>query len=422
MLAGIAEPLIGLADTAILGNLPDHSTAALAAVGIATQFFLFMFWTFVQSETALSSIVARFLGQKEVNKLEPLVNQGLALNVIVGMILFVGTTAASRWIFGLYNAEGLQLDYAVAYYDVRALGFPVVLAMGALWGVFRGLQNTSWAMVIMLIGGATNLVLDIVLVYGIEDLIPAYGVVGAAWASFAAQCLMLLITIFVMVKKTSFRLRRWWPIHEKFAHLLGLSGNFIIRTIALNLVLFLASARATDLGAPQMAAHAIAMQLWLLSAFFLDGYANAGLAIGGKLLGEKRFKALDNLTGRLVKIGMFVALAIMLGYSGVYYWIGTWFSNDPVVVEQFNRVFWLVILCQPLSSLAFTLDGLLKGLAEGKYLMLMMVVGLVVFWLILHAVGLFTNSFESVWVALLGWMAIRSIWPYLFFRRNYGGR
>jgi len=35
IMAGIAEPLISLSDIAIVGNIPEHSTEVLAAVGIA---------------------------------------------------------------------------------------------------------------------------------------------------------------------------------------------------------------------------------------------------------------------------------------------------------------------------------------------------------------------------------------------------
>ena len=418
MLAGIAEPLIGIADTAIVGNMPENSTDALAGMGIAVGFFLFMFWVFVQLETALSSLVAQAVGNKTVHKLQSLFSQNMLLNVVIGVGLYFGTNACLSWIFDLYNAEGLQKAFAVEYYEIRSIGFPILLALWGVWGAFRGLQNTSWAMWIMLGGGAINLLLDFLLVYGVRDIIPAMGVAGAAWASLAAQVFMLLISVIILFRKTPFRFKAWWPIHDQFVKLLGMGGSFVIRTLALSTVLQMAMAYATDISPAAMAAHSIAYQLWLLSAFFLDGYANAGLALSGKLLGEKRWGALSDLTGRLIKIGFVVAGIIMLVYGATYPWIGGWFSNDPEVVLQFGTIFWIVIITQPLNSIAFTLDGALKGLGMATFLMVLMVVALVVFAIYLNVIDAFDLGLPWLWGGIVIWMIVRALWGSLHLRRK----
>lgn len=419
MLAGIAEPLIGIADTAIVGNMPENSTEALAGMGIAVGFFLFMFWTFVQVETALSSLVAQAVGSKTVDKLQSLFSQSILLNIIIGVALYFITNACLSWIFDLYNAEGLQKAFAMEYYEIRSIGFPIVLVLWGIWGTFRGLQNTSWAMWIMLSGGAVNLVLDFILVYGVGDMIPAMGVAGAAWASVAAQIFMLIISLFFLFRKTPFRLKNWWPLHHQFGKLLSMGGSFVIRTIALSTVLQLAMAYATDISPAAMAAHTIAYQLWLLSAFFLDGYANAGLALSGKLLGEKRWGALSNLTSRLLNIGFVVAGIIMLTYGASYIWIGGWFSNDPEVVLQFGAIFWIVIISQPLSSIAFTLDGTLKGLGMATFLMILMVVALIVFAVYLYFIDQQELGLTWLWGGIVLWMIVRSAWSWLHLRRKF---
>jgi putative MATE family efflux protein len=419
MLAGIAEPLIGLADNLILGNMPDNSTEALAAVGIATGFFLFMFWTFVQLETALSSIVARHLGSGTEAQLNSLITQGLALAVIIGLVLFGLTNLLLDPIFDLYNAKGLVREYAVDYYVIRSFGFPITLLTFAFWGVFRGLQNTSWAMGISLGAAILNVVLDIILVYGVEGLIPAMGVQGAAIGSLTAQVAMLLVTIAIARRRTSFRPTKLFPLHHEFRGMIVMSFQFVIRTIALNMVLLLASSTATSIGDQYMAAHAIAHQLWIFSAFVLDGYANAGLAIAGKLIGQKRYGALTHLTRRLLIIGVGVSVVLMIGFGLVYEPIGGWFSNDAVVVEHFQAIFWLVIITQPLNSVAFTMDGVLKGLGESYFLMKLMALGFLIYagllWILRH----FEIGFESIWYAMVGWIVIRSIWPWLFFKRKF---
>ena len=47
-------------------------------------------------------------------------------------------------------------------------------------------------MIIAIIGAVSNIILDFILVYGIDDIVPAMHLEGAAYASVIAQILMAL--------------------------------------------------------------------------------------------------------------------------------------------------------------------------------------------------------------------------------------
>lgn len=419
MIAGIAEPLIGLADNYILGNMDVNSSEALAAVGIASGFYLFLYWIFVQIESSLSSIVAQHLGKGSKESLNPLISQGLVCAVLIGLVLIGATNLVINPILDLYGAEGLVKEMSRDYYRIRSFGFPVILLTASLWGVFRGLQNTSWAMVIGLSGATLNILLTYTFVYGVGDLVPALGVEGAAIGSLAAEGYMLIATLITAARKTNLRFARIWPLHHQFRQLMIMSFQFVIRTISLGLVLILAAGSATQMGHKYMAAHSIAHQLWIFCAFVLDGYANAGTAIAGKLIGQRAYRPLADLTRRLLFIGFGVAAVLMAGFGISYGFIGDWFSNDPEVVVLFESIFWLVILGQPLNSVAFTMDGIYKGLGEAKYLMKLMVVGLIIYVEVVFHLQDFSVGFHSIWIAITAWMVMRSIWPWVYFRLKF---
>ena len=55
--------------------------------------------------------------------------------------------------------------------------------------------------------------------------------------------------------------------------------------------------------------------------------------------------------------------------GGLFYEVvGTVFTKDPKVLREFYRVFWIILLMQPLCALAFIFDGIFKGLGKMKYL------------------------------------------------------
>ena len=62
--AGIAEPIIGLVDTAIIGNLGETSNISQSAVGLGAGFYTLLLWCLSQIRTSISSIVSNTWEQK----------------------------------------------------------------------------------------------------------------------------------------------------------------------------------------------------------------------------------------------------------------------------------------------------------------------------------------------------------------------
>ena len=125
------------------------------------------------------------------------------------------------------------------------------------------------------------------------------GIKGAAWASLIAQVIMALLSLILLLKKTDISLRLRFPLHPEVNRLVSMSANLFVRSLALNVALMLAVREATALGKEQIAAHAIAINLWLFAAFFLDGYGAAGNILSGKLKGEGAYSTLIRLAKKV---------------------------------------------------------------------------------------------------------------------------
>ena len=252
------------------------------------------------------------MGAGNLDKLGSFPAQAIYFNISLSIIVLISTYFFVDEIFRLLNAEGIILQLSLDYYYIRVWGFPLTLFTFAVFGLFRGLQNTFWPMVIAAIGAVVNIGLDIALVYGVESYIPAMGVKGAAWASLFAQGVMAVLALIILLKKTDISLRLRFPFHPEIKRLVGMSFNLFIRSIALNAALMLAVKEAAGLGKEYIAAHAIAINIWLFSAFFLDGYGAAGNALSGRLLGEKDFVSLWQLTKKINFYNLGVALLLLL--------------------------------------------------------------------------------------------------------------
>ncbi len=420
LLAGIAEPLLSITDTAFVGNIAHHATEALAAVGIAGSFLSALIWILAQSRSAISAIIARYYGAKNLQHISNMPAQIIAINVGLSLVLYLVTVFFIEGIFKLYNASGLVLEYAVSYYKIRAVGLPFTLFVFSVFGIFRGLQNTFWPMIISLTGLLLNVALDYILIYGIPHVITPLHVNGAAYASFIAQMVMAVMAVYLLYAKTDIKLRFSLPFHHEIRHILFLSANLFIRAVSLNVAIYFANSYATAYGNNYIAAHTIAFQIWLFFSFFIDGYASVGNIVSGRLLGERDYKNLWQLSKDLSRFGIVIALILLVVCFVFYYPIGVLFTKNREILEIFYSIFWIVLLMQPLNALAFVFDGLFKGLAEAVILRnTLLVATFLGFVPVLWLCDYFGLKIYGIWIAFIIWMFLRTIILVLAFKRKY---
>lgn len=418
LIAGIAEPLLSITDTAIIGNIDANATESLAAVGIVGAFISMLIWVFGQIRSAISSIVSQYVGANKIKDIATLPAQAIAIVVVGSLLILAISYPFSRQIFQFYNASGLVLDYCITYFNIRIFGFPFSLLVFAIFGTFRGLQNTFYPMVIAIVGAVLNIGLDFLFVYGVQGYIPAMHIEGAAYASVIAQITMAVISVVLLVKKTTISLRISKIMHPEIPRLLGMIGNLFIRTIALNSALYFATSFATAYGKEYIAAYTIGLNIWLLGAFMIDGYSSAGNILSGKFLGAKDYNSLVSLSKKLTVYGLVTGFFMALVGFIFYDFIGQIFTKETLVLEQFYAVFWLVILTQPLSAITFIFDGMFKGMGKMKYLRNVLIMSTAfVFIPTLFIFDYFDYKLLAIWIAFTFWILARGI-PLIFQFRN----
>lgn len=421
IIAGIAEPLLSIIDTAVVGNVQMNSIEALAAVGIAGSFISAIIWVIGQTRAAISSIVAQYVGKNQLDSIVSLPAQMIGVNLALSSVVFLLTIFFATEIFELYNATGLVLDYSVSYYKIRAFGLPFSIFVFTVIGVFTGLQNTFIPMLISISGALINAGLDVLLVYGVDGVLEPMHVKGAAYASVISQFVMALMALLFYLKKTPFALFSFSNFHFEIKRLLLVSVNLFVRALALNIALYLANSYATDYGKEYIAAQTICFQIWLFFAFFVDGYASVGSIISGKLKGAGSQTELILLVKDLCKYGVLVAIVLM-GFCFVFYnQIGMIFTSDTEVLEVFYMVFWLVIATQPINALAFVYDGIFKGLAEAVVLRNTVAAATCLGFIpTLLLTDYFDLKLIGIWISFTVWMLFRSGILFFYFKNNIG--
>ena len=414
LISGISEPILSITDTAIVGNIDINATESLAAVGIVGAFISMLIWVLGQTRSAISSIVSQYVGANELNKIKNLPAQAIFIITSLSILIIVSTYPFANNIFKLYNASNLILDYGVDYYKIRVFGFPFTLFTIGVFGAFRGLQNTYYPMIIAIIGALLNIVLDYILVFGIQDYIPAMNIKGAAYASVAAQCLMAILSAYYLLKKTEIPLKVSFPFNKEINRFIIMILNLFVRTLALNVTLYFATRFATGYGAAYIAAYTMAINLWFFAAFFIDGYASAGNILSGE------YNSLIKLSNKLIKYGVVIGIILATIGGMLYYPLGRLFSNDPEVLALFYDAFWIMLVMQPFCALAFIFDGIFKGLGKMMFLrnVLLFSTG-IVFIPVLFWLDSLNYKLYGIFIALMFWIIARGIPLIIKFRQLF---
>lgn len=363
-----ADPLYSLVDTALVGNL---GTVELGAVAVGTAAFTASFWLFSFLAYGLTPRIARAVGRGDPNEAGQVGTQALILALVIGGVLTIIGLAIPEPIVRLLGADDTVSDLGASYLRIRILSATAVLIAQVGHGWMRGEQNTRTPMLIAVSGALLNGVLDYILIYPV-----GLGVQGAAWATVIGQWLVAIAFLAILKPKLSASLR---PNLETIKGFLKVGADLVIRTGSLLAALTIATSVAARMGVVELGSWQIAMQVWLLMSLSLDSVAIAGQALVGKHLGASNPATAIDVGRRLMTWGTWVGLGLMVALVALSKPIADIFSDDSRVIDAAAMLIVWVGITQPLSSAAFTLDGILIGASDTRFLAGAMVASSVLF-------------------------------------------
>jgi len=410
LLSLIAEPLMGLVDTAFVARL---GAPPLAALGIATTLLSTVFWAFNFLGIGTQTEIAAALGSEKQGDARSALGVALLLALALGsalaLLLWPVAPIGARWMGAVGEVEWAATEYL----RIRLLSGPAVLVTFASFGALRGLQDMRTPLLVAIAANLLNAVLDPLLIFGLAGL-PRLGLAGAAWASTAGLWLGASLAALAALRRLG--LPREIPVRRAGA-LLVTGRDLVLRTAALMLFTVLATRAANRIGADAGAAHQVIRQVFLLTAFLLDAFAASAQSLVGYFLA-----AADRSAARhAARITCIWSAAT--GFAvGILMWISEpWVAGALVpasALPWFGAAWLLTALTQPISALSFGTDGILWGAADYRYLRNAMFVATGAGALALY--GLETRggaSLAEVWAINGLWLLIRAgfgvarIWP-----------
>jgi MATE family multidrug resistance protein len=165
--------------------------------------------------------------------------------------------------------------------------------------------------------------------------------------------------------------------------------------------------------------NTVLMQLYLFFSYFMDGFAYAGEALGGKAYGAHNRIAFRETLHRLWMWMVIVTLAYTLLYIIGGRWIVGLLTDEAQVIETSgDYLFWVWII--PVAGcVAFIWDGIFIGMTATRGMLVSSFLSALVFFAVyggskLFTFSLFTNHF--LWLAQIIYLAMRGILQTIWYR------
>jgi multidrug resistance protein, MATE family len=404
----LSYELLGFVDTAVVARLGDTALAASALAGVLFLAIAVFFRSVIV--TAVVKIghahgagdtdgVARWTRAALVTAALLL----LALPVLPP--LFSGVV---QWLTG----GGPIAGGATAYLTVRTLELPATLLLSVVWAAFVGRGDSRLPNRLAWLSVSSNVVLDVVLVFGLGP-VPALGLVGAAWATVAAQTLAAAVGAVVLWRSLPpGSLLRARTRADEVRAVLALGVPRALGDVGTVLAFTVFLGGVSRLGASALAASQLAFQLDSLAIAVGRSVAMGTGAVIAQRLGAGRTDALAPLlrTGlAMAVVGQgIVSLAWLLAPRLVL----RVFTDDQHLIDVAVGVLRALALKAVLHAAAMTFEHSLASLGDTRWpAMARIAVGFGVFLPVAAlASGPLGLGLSGAWAAGAVWFAVLAAW------------
>jgi multidrug resistance protein, MATE family len=401
MVANLTTPLIGVVSTTAIGRLND--AALLGGVAMASVIFDCLFWLFAFLRMSTLAFTAQSLGAGETQEMSAILVRGFIVAGLIGVALIALQVPLSAVLFSLMGGSEGVTRAAKTYFSIRIWSSPLAFANYVVLGWLVGLARANLALLQQIVINLINMAATVLLV-----LVYDTGIAGAAIAAVIAEAAGFLLSVLVARRLAKGGLtvpRARLFDRAKLIRMLSVNSDIMVRTAALITVFLFFTAKGARAGDVTLAANAVLNNFLLVSAFFLDGLANAAQQLCGRTFGARDPRGFADSTRLVLLWGVGFALVVAVLFA----LFGPALIDLMTATEEVRRSardFLVYIVLAPLPGVfAFGFDGIYVGATWAREMRNLMLLSLAIFLSVWWTLQSFGNA--GLWTALLGFYVAR---------------
>jgi MATE family multidrug resistance protein len=414
--ANLAIPMVGIIDTALMGNLGNLSY--LSATSVAANLFSMIFWSFGFLRMGTVGMVSQAHGQNNYKEIFNIILRNLLFVFTISLLILITQYFILNLSLKIFDLSELTQKFYTQYFEIRIYSAPGELTLYIITGLFIGLQKTKISSLAVGFFSILNIILSILFVtkYDLNIKGVAY---GTLYSAIITSIIFLIYTFYYLSNHVSLKIDLKELIDiNKIKNIFDINFNIFIRTILLTFSFLWFTYLGTQIGEDYIAANAILINLVFLSAFILDAYAFSTEGMVGYSLGKKDL----NLFKTIIKNSFILSSITGLIISIVYFLANQYVINlmsdiEKIRVLSSQYVIWLIIL-PFIASFCYQFDGIFIGVSQTKELRNAMIFSVFCYLIIsIFLTKYFSNT--GVWISLCIFMILRATSLYYYLDTIY---
>ncbi len=360
LLGNIAQQLYNTVDTIVVGKYIGDN--ALAAVGSCAPIVNMLLVLFIGISAGASIMVSQYFGARNREDLSLTIGNCITATAICCVALVLVAIPFIRPLLVVLNTPSSILEWCVDYLTICLWGIAGLAYYNILSGILRGMGDSVWPLIFLLVATAINIVLDIVFVAVVQ-----MGVAGVALATIIAQIIsasLCMVKLALMRKDYDFGLKYMRPRgrHIKTLVRLGLPSG--LTQAIFSSAMIIVQSLTNQFGEQFIAANVVIMRVDGFAMMPNFSFGTALTTYAGQNVGAGLY---DRVTkgarqGLAMAVGCSAGITVLILFFGKY--LMQLFTDTADLVELSYRLMMILAVGYIAMAVTQSLSGIMRGAGD----------------------------------------------------------
>jgi putative MATE family efflux protein len=339
---------------------------AIAAVGLTEAVLTLLYAVAVGLSMAVTALVARRIGAHEPEAAAQVAGQTLWLGLgAAAVVAAIGVPFAPE-ILRLMGAEPEVITGGAGYTTLMLGGSLTIMLLFLFNAVLRGAGDAAFAMRVLWLANAINIVLGPCLIYGVGPF-PTLGVSGAAVATNIGRGIGALFALYWLTNgrgRVALELRDWRPIADVLRSLLRVSAGGVLQWVIATSSYIVMVLLVSGYGSAAVAGNTIAYRIIMFTFLPAWGLSGAAATLVGQNLGAREPERAERSVWVATKYNVLFLGAIAIVLVAFSESLVRIFTAEPDVVVYATTVLRVIALGFPLYAVGMTMVQAFNGAGD----------------------------------------------------------
>jgi len=399
----LAQTIIVLVNTIFLGHVGN---AELGAAMMAGMYYL-VFTTVTQGfAVGVQIMVARRLGEGNIDKIGKIFEHGLYFTLLLGLFLLGMLDLCTNWLFSRIIASPNIYAAALQFMDFRQWGIIFVSVNYLFRSLYIGLSNTKIITLTTLMMAVVNIFFDYALIFGHFGF-PEMGVAGAGLSSVLAEITAFITFFAYTFLKLPYKDYQLFSFQKFDGDLLKSVLRISLPTMFQRLISFgtwfLFFAMIEHLGEESMAISSIVRSIYMLCTLTVFAYSATANTLTSRLMGANRSVEIPKTLLRILKMSALTLLPILVFFALFPKQVAAIYTEDAMLAAQSVPVMYTVFVGAIIMTAAMIYFEFVSGTGN-TFIALLLEMGVLVFYILFIYLATCVFAFPIRWVWCSEWV------------------